>query len=59
MEYSERPEANDVLFISQSGNNFDYATINALKGINNEHSLFLLILSIISLNRIVDENNTA
>lgn len=43
MEYSERPEANDVLFKSQSGNNFNYATINALKGINNEHSLFLLI----------------
>ena len=39
----ERPIENDILFKSQSGNNFDYATINSQKGINNEHSLFLLI----------------
>lgn len=39
----ERPTEKDILFKSQSGNNFDYATINSQKGLNNEHSLFLLI----------------
>ena len=39
----ERPTENDILFKSKNGNNFDYATINSQKGINNEHSLFLLI----------------
>ena len=39
----ERPTENDILFKSKNGNNFDYATINSQKGINNEHSLFLLV----------------
>lgn len=39
----ERPIENDILFKSRDGNNFNYATINSQKGINNEHSLFLLI----------------
>lgn len=39
----ERPIKNDILFKSQNDNNFDYATINSQTGLNNEHSLFLLI----------------
>lgn len=39
----EVPKKGDKLFIGKSGIGLDYASINRIKGLNNEHSFFLFI----------------
>jgi hypothetical protein len=37
------PKNGDKIFIENEGSNYDYASINRAKGINNQHSEFLII----------------